>query len=149
MRITHNSKPLPKKLSKPHIKWQTDDYAETQEFSFFIPYGVLMLCKCWNCTPNELLTGFLDNLNGGAWKRAGREEAKQHLHNYIIAMHYGQGFYRREEIRTQLTELDALGAQWPGHGDSNKKMINHYCRWRDKYKNYWFKKWFRKNNRKT
>ncbi|HLP36123.1 hypothetical protein [Lacibacter sp.] len=148
MRITNDTKPLPKKLPKPILKWQTEDHASTQEFRFHIPQGILMLCKCWDCTPNQLLSDFIDNLNAGSWKREGREEAKQHLQNYIIAMHYGQGFYRQDEIRTQLSELDALGAQWPGYGHDSKKMIKRYCRWRDHYTHYLFKKWFRKNNRK-
>jgi len=146
MRITPETKPLPKKMPKPCIKWQTEDYAPTQEFRFFIPYAVLMLCKCWDCTPNQLLSDFLDNLNGGGWKREGREQAKQHLADYITAMQYGQRFYRQEEIRTQLSELDALGAQWPANGSS--KMIDRFSQWRKHYIKFWFNKWFRKNNRK-
>jgi hypothetical protein len=148
MRITPETKPLPKKLPRPICKWQTGDYYSTQEFRFHIPQGILMLCKCWNCTPNQLLSDFIDNLNAGSWKREGREEAKQHLRQYILAMQYGAKHFTAQEITTQLSELDALGAQWPGNGHGTKKMIKHYCRWRDHYTLYLFKKWFRKNNRK-
>ena len=147
MRISKDTKSLPKKLPKPNLKWQTEDYAATQEFRFHIPQGILMLCKCWGCTPNQLLSDFIDNLNAGSWKREGRDEAKHHLRQYILAMHYGANHFTQPEIINQLTELDALGAHWPGY--NNQKMLNHYCHWRDKYTNYWFKKWFRKNNRKT
>lgn len=147
MLITPGTPKRPKKSPKSAIKWQTGHYAPSQDFRFHIPYGVLMLCKIWDCTPNDLISDFLDNLNGGAWHREGRNQAKQHLYNYMIEMQYGQQHFSTEEIRTQFQELDALGQQWPAKG--KEKIRNQYCKWRTHYINWWFKKWFKKNNRHT
>lgn len=147
MLITPDTAKRPKKSTKPAIKWQTGHYAACQEYRFHIPYGVLMLCKIWDCTPNDLIGDFLDNLNSGSWERKGRETAKQQLYNYMIEMQYGQQHYSTEEIRTQFMELDALGQQWPEKGKD--KIRKQYCEWRKHYIRWWFKKWFKKNNRHT
>ena len=39
-------------------------------------------------------------------------------------------------------EMDAIGLLFPK--DAKDKMIDLHSKWRDKYYNYWFKKWFRK-----
>lgn len=145
MLITQQTPPLPGKLPPPELHWQTGDYARHQDIRFIIPYPFLLLCKLWDTTPDELLSDFMDNISCGSWKREGREEAKTHLQNYIIAMKYGQQHYTHKEIIQQFTELDAVGISWPEEGSN--KMINLYCRWRNKHYNYWFKKWYGKNNR--
>lgn len=147
MRITKDTRSLPKKIPKPKLKWQTRDYANIQEFRFIIPYGFLLLCKLWNITPNEVLSDFMDNLSCGSWKRDGRDEAKINLLNYIIEMKYGQEHYTQQELLQMFTELDAVGMLWPG--GAKEKMINLHAKWRGKYYNWWFKKWFNKFNRKT
>ena len=146
MRITNNTPPLPKHLPKPELKWQTGDFAKLQEFRFHLPYSFLMLCKLWDKTPCELLSDFMDNLSCGSWKRDGRDKAKLNLQNYAIGMGYGQQHYSEEDIRQMFTELDAIGMLWPTN--AKEKMITFHANWRDKYYNWWFKKWNRRYRRK-
>jgi hypothetical protein len=37
-------------------------------------------------------------------------------------------------------ELDAIGSLWPKDGDM--KVVDMHADWRDKYQDYWFKKWY-------
>jgi hypothetical protein len=43
-------------------------------------------------------------------------------------------------------EMDALGSLFPK--DGNMKLLDAYCKWREKHHTHWFKKWFRKPRRK-
>jgi hypothetical protein len=146
MLITKETPSLPKKLPPPQLKWLTGNYAHTQEFRFHIPYSMLMLCKLWDTTPDDLLADFINNLSHGSWKRKEGELAKPHLQQYILEMGYGQMHYNMEDITTMFKELDTIGSLWPAN--AKIKMIDLHSQWRDKYYNYWFKKWYRKNNRK-
>jgi hypothetical protein len=146
MRITKDTPPLPKKMPEPELKWQFDAYAKIQEFRFILPYGFLLLCRLWNTSPNEVLGDFMDNLSCGSWKREGRDEAKINLFNYIIEMKYGQDHYAEDDLLQMFTELDAIGMLWPEH--CKGKFMSMHARWRDKYYNWWFKKWHRKYRRK-
>jgi hypothetical protein len=136
-----------KKTVPPGHPWQTGHYARTQEFRFVIPYGFLMLCKLFDVTPNELLIDFMDNCSCGSWKREGRDDAKVYLLSYIIEMKYGENYFTEKERLQLFTELDAIGMCWPGVTD--KKMLRLHIRWRKKYYNCWFNKWFHKDRRKT
>ena len=146
MRITTDTRPLPKKLPKPGATWMVDDYARIQEFRFPLPMGFLALCKLWDTTPNELIADFIDNLSGGSWKREGRDQAKILLLHYAIEMNYGQHWYTRQDRVQMFAELDAIGMLWPN--GAKEKMINLHTKWRDKYYFWWYKKWYSKLRRK-
>src|SRR5687768_16276475 len=146
MRIAKNIKTLPKKLAK--AKWQTGNYAPIQEFRFHLPYGFLLLCKLWDTTPNELLTDFMDNLSCGSNNRQHREDAKQHLQQYIFEMGYGQQrHYNLQDIKDMFAELDTIGSLWPQEGTD--KLMALHIRWQNKYHNHWFKKWYTKLRRSS
>jgi hypothetical protein len=147
MLITKDTPQLPKKLPPPELEWQTGDYAKLQEFRFHIPYGFLLCCKLWNTTPNEVISDFMDNLSCGSWKREGRAKAKADVLSYIIEMGYGKAYFTDAERLQQFTELDAIGMLWPEN--AGEKIMKLHVKWRKKYYNWWFKKWFQKNNRKT
>lgn len=88
----------------------------------------------------------MDNLACGSWQREGRNKAKEHLKNYAIEMGYGLQHYPPAEIQQMFTELDAIGMLWPQQ--AKEKMTGLHVKWRGKYYNWWFKKWYRKYNRK-
>lgn len=147
MRITKDTPSLPKKLPQPNAKWQTGDYAGIQEFRFHLPTGFLLLCRLWDTTPDQVLMDFMDNLSHGSHNRKHRDEAKQHLQNYILEMTYGQQrHYNMHDIKNMFTELDAIGRLWPQ--DAKQKMMDLHIRWQDNYYHCWFNKWYTKLRRK-
>jgi len=127
------------KKDMPAMKWQTGQYSRTQTFRFTLPYSFLLFCRLCNENPANLLTDFMDNLSCGAWKREGRDKAKQHLINYALEMGYGSKQYTTADIEGMFKELDALGTTWPANG--KMKTIDQFCRWRESYHKYWYKKW--------
>lgn len=139
MLITKNTPRLPRKLPKPPIKWQTGHYSRTQEFRFHLPYGFLLLCKLLNTTPNDMLHWFMENCSYSSFQSEDKEQARQHLQEYIIAMHYGQEYYTEEDIRSMMNEIKAINMLWPNN--AKEKFITKHARWRDNYFNWWYKKW--------
>lgn len=139
------AKKIRKKI-RPELKWQTGDYDRNVEWEGSLPYAFLLVAKLANVTPDDMVTDFMDNLSCGSWKRKGRDKAKEKLVDYFIEHGYGQDYYTAEDIRTMFKELDAIGMLWPD--DSNPKLIDLHAKWRNKYYNYWFKKWWRKPRRR-
>lgn len=131
---------------KPQRKWQKGPYTRYPTFHFTLPYPFLLLCRLVDEEPETLLVDFMDNLGCSSWKREGRDEAKEQLINYFIAHGYGQQQYTEEDLRLMFREMDAVGMLFPKN--SNGKLLDAYCNWRDKHHNHWFKKWFRKPRRK-
>lgn len=146
MRLAKDTPKLPKKLPPPELSWQIEDFAKIQEYRFHLPYGFLLLCKLWDTTPHQIITDFVENLAHGSYKPEVTELAKPHLQQYIIEMGYGQQrYYNIEDIKTMFKELDAIGMLWPQN--AKMKFIEMHARWRDKYYNWWFKKWYKKPRR--
>jgi hypothetical protein len=146
MRLTNHTPRLPKKMPPPGLDWQTDDFARVQEFRFHLPYAFLLLCKIWDTTPEEIIYDFMENLSNGNHKRKISELAKPHLQQYIIEMGYGQQrHYKIKHIEAMFKELEAIGMLWPEN--AKMKMIQMHTQWRDKYYNWWFKKWYNKPHR--
>jgi hypothetical protein len=135
--ITKDTKPMPSRMPKPRLKWQTEHFANTQEFRFQIPYGALLLCRLWGVTPNTLIHDFLNNLSHGSWQRQDRDEVKLHLRNYILQMNYGGNLYTQQQILEQFNDLDAIGRLWPENAKSS--FTTRHSKWRDKYYNWWYK----------
>jgi hypothetical protein len=145
---TQQQKQKTKKQTELRLKWQTGDYARLAEFHFYLPYQLLLLCKLTSITPEKLLLDFMDALDHGSWKREEvSEKARQLLTDYFIERGYGKDFYSEEERTTMFKEMDSVGMLWPG--DAKMKFIDLHTKWRDKYQNYRFKKWFRKIRRKS
>ena len=132
------------KKPQPELPWQTGKYKRRCNYTFHLPYSFLLLCKLWQTPPEEILADFMDNLSHGSWQRAGRDEAKKQLTQYIIAMGYGQQHYSVTDIQTIFAELDAIGMLFPNDNEAMRKV---HVPWRNKYYNYWFNKWFTKYNR--
>lgn len=88
----------------------------------------------------------MDNLDCGSWNREGRDKVKEKLIDYFIEHGYGQQHYSSVEIREMFKEMDAVGMLFPKSGKA--KDMGLYTKWKDRYHNYWFKKWFKKHNRK-
>ncbi len=140
-------KPLIKKQHPlPALSWQTGDYARQQHFSFTLPWQFLLLSKIAGEDPRRLLIDFMSNLASDNASADGRENARVHLLNYFIANGYGRQYYTEEEIRQVFKELDALAMLWPT--GAKKKLMNRHSRWLSQYHDWWFKKWFGKNNRR-
>ena len=146
MLITKDTPKLPLKKLKPELKWQTEYYSRRQEFRFQIPYGFLLLCKLLDTTPNDVLHWFMENCSYSSFEGEGKEPARQHLQDYIIAMHYGQQYYTQENIRQMMNELKAINMLWPNN--SKPKFMTAHARWRNNYFNWWYKKWRRHIRRK-
>jgi len=135
-----------KKL-KPTKKWQVGPYSRTLEFSDYLPYNVLLLCKILNITPRQLITDFLDNFSHDASKREGRDAAKESLVDYAVKMGYGKAYFSEEDVRLLFEDFDNLGAVWPTNSGAGK-LIDAYSAWRKRHYTYLFKKWFKTIRRK-
>lgn len=147
MKVKHKSKGkvISRRKVKPILKWQTGEYERHAEFKFILPYQFLLLCKLVDKTPNQVLGDFMDNLSCDSWKREGRDNAKSKLIEYFIEHGYGKEYFSQEELKTIFAELDAIGRLWPS--TSKQKLLDLHFKWRKKYQNFWFKKWFNKNQR--
>ena len=143
---SHAKKTVSKKL-KPDRKWQTGEYERFAKFKLSLPYQFLLLCKLMGITPRQVIIDFLDSLDCGSWKREGRDQAKEKLIDYFIELGYGKDYYIPEDIRGIFKEMDSIGRLFPNNG--KMKLVDLHAKWRDKYHNYWFKKWFRKIRRKV
>ena len=141
-----NKRSSKRKKEKPELPWQKGKYDRQQHFSFYLPYNLLLLCGLWQVPPKEVLLDFMDNLSFGSWKREGRDKAKEHLAQYIIAMGYGQQFYPPEDILIMFKQLDAMGMLFPKSG-CDTELLDAHCAWRDKFQTAWFNEWFSKVRR--
>jgi len=144
-----NTKKADKKVTKkpePQLGWQTGGYERRAEYKFTLPYQFLLLCRLMDVTPRDVIIDFMDSLSCASWNREGKDKAKEQLINYFITIGYGQHHYTEEDIRMMFKEMDALGLVFPANGKT--KVVDLYVKWRDKYHNYWFKKWFKKPKRK-
>lgn len=131
---------------KPELKWQTGDFTRYPTFHFILPYPFLLLCRLTATTPEQILYDFMENLSCSAWKREGRDEAKQHLINYFITHGYGSEFYTEEELKQIFKEMDAVGLLFPQHAGT--KLLDKYSAWRNKHQNHWFRNWYHKPRRR-
>jgi hypothetical protein len=131
---------------EPRMKWQRAHYASSQEILFHLPYGFVLLCKLWGTTPRDVLLDFMDNVSHSSWKRTGRDEAKEHLREYVDVMSYGRQYYTANDVQQMFAELEAIGLLWPD--GAKMEMIEMHATWRDGYFDWWYKKWFRKYSRK-
>jgi len=136
----------PKEL-KPLMKWQTGKFDLHANFDVDLPYPFLLLCRLMDVTPEIIVTDFMDNLSCASRNRLGRDEAKEKLKEYFLNHKYGQHHYREEDIIQIFKELDAIGMLFPK--DASDKMLDLHTKWRDKYYNYFFKKWYRRPKRKS
>lgn len=127
------------RIHKPVMKWQTVGYEQTQTIRFDLPLQFLMLCKLTNITPEQLLSDFIDNLANGSWKREGREKARQLLADYFIEHGYGKETYTSDDLRTMISELDAMASLFPKNGDPDQ--LEAYSAFRESHQQYWFNKW--------
>jgi hypothetical protein len=143
-KITSAKKKKPK--HKPRLPWQIDLYSEYISEEIRIPPQLLLICKLLSVPPIDLITDFLDNASLAAWKRQGREAAREKVMEYILACGYGEEFYSEAEIRQLLKEADAQGMVWPK--DADMKLLDASSNWRELYQPYWFNRWFWKHNRK-
>jgi hypothetical protein len=113
-----------------------------QEFRFRLPYSFLLLCRLWDCTPLEVLTDFMDNVSCGPVNRKHREEARQHVQEYILHMAYGQQrYYNIKDLENMFAELDMIGSIW---AQANKRTLNRLTKHKEVLYDHWFAKWDRK-----
>lgn len=134
-----------KQTHVPAFSWQTGDYARRQQFSFTLPWQFLLLSKLSGEDPHQLLSDFMNDLAYDKRECTDRENARTHLLNYFIASGYGRKYYTEEEVRQLFKEMEAIAMLWPA--GAKKKLINRHSKWLYQYHAYWFKKWFKKNNR--
>ena|SRR5579863_2862389 len=128
------------------FKWDNGDYARDQTLKFIFPWQFLFMCKLTGVTPDEVLDRFMNDLGQESWKRRQNDAVRQALVDYFVLCGYGQKWYTEAEIRQMFKELDAIGSLWPDNGGI--KLIHRHALWKEKYQNFWFKKWFRKLRRK-
>lgn len=129
----------------PRLNWQTGLFAETQSMQFALPYGFLLLCKLWNISPRLLLGNFMNDLSCGSWNRENKDGAKTHLQQYILSLGYGADAYSSADVQQMFAELDAIGRLFPD--DCSDKMLDLHIKWRNRYYDYWYRKWQRRYRR--
>lgn len=144
-KVVVKKKPQRRKI-KPILPWQVGEYAQYHSEKIRIPFQLLLICKILNIPPMDLIDDFLNNAALAAWKREGKEMAREKMIDYLIACGYGKNFYSDEERRQLLNEANAQGLIWPK--DAAIELFDLAVKWRDSYHKYWFDKWFWKGNRK-
>jgi hypothetical protein len=140
-------KPPEQRDPEQRYKWDKGDYQQDQTLKMFLPWPFLYVCKLSEVTPAEVLDRFMHDLGQGSWKRRENEAVRQALVEYFIGCGYGQQWYTEQDIRLMFRELDAIGSLWPD--DGGVKLIHRHAKWRNRYQDYWFKKWYRKTRRKS
>lgn len=138
-------KQKPKTLP-PCEPWQTGDYSRSLETKIILPWQFLLLCKLWDVKPIDIITGFLDNLAHAAWKREGRDAAKQKLVEYILLSGYGKEYYSEQHIIQMFRELDAMGLLFPRN--AGDKVLDSYVTFRENFYKHWFNHWYHTTRRK-
>ena len=147
MKQKQKAKQPPKKREyQPRYKWEKGDYLRFQEIRFTLPWQFLYLCKLTGVTPHDVLDQFMNNLGQESWKRSPNDGVRQTAIDYFIQCGYGQDFYNQEDLRSMFRELDAIGSLWPRNG--KEKLIDLHAKWRNKYHDHWFKKWYYQARRK-
>jgi hypothetical protein len=106
----------------------------------------LLLCKLVQVPPEKMLRDFMTNVGCDSWNRSSNEAQRTTATAYFMECGYGQDFYTPEDLRQIIWELDAIGGLWPQ--GAKMELIDLQAKWRDKYQEYWFKKWYRKIRRK-
>jgi hypothetical protein len=144
-KTTTKKKPQRRRI-KPLLPWQTGEYAQYHTEKIRIPQQLLLICKVLDIPPMDLIDDFLNNAALAAWKREGKDAAREKTIDYLIACGYGQEYYSEEERKQILKEADAQGMLWPK--DADMELFDLAVVWREKYHKYWFNKWFCKRNRK-
>jgi hypothetical protein len=139
-------KPPEKPSIESRYKWDKDHYQRDQTIKFMLPWQFVYLCKLTDVTPREVLDRFMNDLGQESWKRNANDAVRQALIDYFILCGYGQKFYTEPDLRLMFKELDAIGSLWPD--DAGMKLIDLHAKWRNKYQDHWFKKWYRKPRRK-
>ena len=138
--------PKKKPTLEARYKWDKDEYARDQTLRLILPWQFLFMCKLTDVTPDTVINQFMNDLGHENWKRRENDAIRQTLVDYFILSGYGQKWYTEQEIRQMFKELDAIGSLWPS--DGGMKLIDRHAKWRNKYHDYWFKKWYRKLRRK-
>ena len=138
------------KAKKPEYearyKWDKGPYQRDQTIRFMFPWQFLYVCKLAGVTPREMINRFMLDLSQESWQRHPSDSVRQTLVEYFTLCGYGQKWYTEQEIRQLFKELDAIGSLWPEDGGT--KLIDRHAKWRNRYQDYWFKKWYRKLRRK-
>ncbi|BAV07226.1 hypothetical protein SAMN05421788_102152 [Filimonas lacunae] len=130
----------------PKHKWAVDDYAPTPTRLFLIPWPFLYVCKLAGVTPHSVLHRFMIDVSGDTIDRSINPAVREKAIAYFMERGYGQQFYKEEDMRQILAELDTLGGLWPQ--TNSDKLIDMHATWRTKYLKHWFKKWYNKVRRK-
>jgi hypothetical protein len=147
MKQKQRTKQAPKnRMPEPRYKWEKGAYRRIQDRRITYPWQFLYLCKLCAITPDDVLNQFLSDMGQESFKRSNNPQVRQITIEYFIQRGYGQDFYTEQDIRKMFGELDAIGSLWPQ--DANMKLIDRHAKWRNKYQDYWFKKWYYKVRRR-
>ena len=138
--------PKKKPTLEARYSWDNGEYARDQTLRLILPWQFLFMCKLTDVTPDTVIDRFMNDLGQESWKRRENDAVRQTLVDYFVLCGYGQKWYTEQEIRQMFKELDAIGSLWPEN--SGIKTIRRHAKWRNRYHDYWFKKWYRKLRRK-
>ena len=94
--------------------------------------------------PHEVVRDFMCNI--GMENYGLGEQQRLQAMEYFIGCGYGQDFYIEADLRKIMKEMEAISSLFPYDGSHD--FIDLHARWRDRYYNYWFQKWFKKVRRK-
>ena len=131
--MKQKQKPLPR----------PDPYSRVQDMRLTLPYQFLLLCKLLGLPPQKVLTNFM--VDAGC-ERISPPGVRVSAMDYFIRCGYGQDFYKPEDIRQMLWELEAISMLCSDEG--SVEQIREHARWRDHQHAYWYKKWHGKIRRK-
>lgn len=147
-RSKKGARPVAKKeVPSPTYRWEKEGYEREQEMTFILPWQFLFMCRLVEVKPYEVLHRLQEDLGQENWlRKEDRSEAQQLLVEYFIRQGWGQTYYTETELRQMFTELRSISLLWPK--DAPMELIDLQARWRDAYRRYWLKKWYRKVRRK-
>lgn len=97
---------------KPHMEWQTGEYARLAEIRFALPYQFLLLCRLTDVTPYKVITDFAEALDGGNSLHPVSDDCKEHIVDYFISRGYGQQHYS-PELHRIFKEMQGCGCCFP------------------------------------
>jgi hypothetical protein len=131
---------MKKKIQKQSV------YDREQMIRLDQPMQFMLLCKLLQVPPMKILDDFMINVGGDSFKRSTDDQCRVKAVDYFLQCGYGKDYYNDQDIRKMFDELHAIGSLWPETDE--EKIIDMHAKWREKYYQYWFKKYWRKIRRK-
>lgn len=140
-----NAREARKKTSAKPPLLQQPEFKRRVNYEFLLPTSFLLLCRLMEVEPSRVLSDFMEDMGRVSWNKEGRERSRELLGAYFLERGYGGKFFNPDDIRQILKEMEAIHMLYPEHAD--EELLQLHAEWREKYEEYWFRKWYSRLNR--